>query len=254
MEQIIRKLNITDVTKVPNELETYSFFYKSDNLKVRAFIIFPRAILEKNPVVIVNRGGTGEVGIFTHENIKHYNFFSKEGYITIMSQYRGCDGGEGIDRMGGDDVFDIINLYEIISKIPQADIKRIGMWGVSRGGMMAFQVITRIDWIKALIAVSSLIDEVHMSKWRPGWKDHQRETYGGSYAEQYKRSPLLWFKEIPKIPILLFTGMKDDRVDPNKIIEIGKAINATTITFPNDGHFISAKTVNESIIFFNKYI
>lgn len=252
MKQIIEEMDITDILEIPNEFPTYTFYYKSDNLKVRGFMIFPKKILNKNPVVIINRGGTGNYGIFTSENIKHYSFLAKNGYITIMSQYRGCDGGEGIDRMGGDDVFDIVNLYEIISKTSYIDLNRIGMWGVSRGGMMAFQVVTRVPWVKALVVVSPLLDEVHMSTWRPGWKEHQFEIYGASYIEQYKRSPILWHEQIPKIPILLFVGMKDDKIDPNKVVEMGRILNSHTVIFPNDGHHISQKTIEKSLEFFNK--
>jgi len=254
IEEILKKINIVNVRKIPNELPTYSFFYKSDNINVKGFIIFPKRIEALHPVIFMNRGGTGNVGILTDQDLKNYSFFSQKGYITVMSQYRGCDGGEGFDRMGGDDVFDIINLYNIISQIPQIDLNRVGMWGVSRGAMMAFQVSTRVNWLKALTVVSPIIDEVHMATWRPGWKKHQEETYGGSYTEQYKRSPLLWAKEIPKIPTLFFVGMKDERIDPHKAIEMAKKIDAEIVMFPEDGHFISPKTIEQSIDFFNKHL
>jgi len=252
MKQIIEEMGVTDILEIPNEFPTYTFYYISDNLKVRGFIIFPKKILAKNPVVIINRGGTRNFGIFNSENIGHYSFLAKNGYITLMSQYRGCDGGEGIDRMGGDDIFDVINLYGLMSKTSFIDINRIGMWGVSRGGMMAFQTIARVSWVKALVVVSPLLDEVHMSTWRPGWKEHQYEIYGGSYSEQYRRSPILWTDQIPKIPTLLFVGMKDDKIDPNKVIEMGKILNSPTVIFPDDGHHISKKTIEKSVDFFNR--
>ena len=247
-------MNVTGVREIPGEFPTYSFFYKSDNLKVRGFIIFPKEISNKHPLVFINRGGTGDVGMFTDENIKHFNFFSKEGYITVMTQYRGCDGGDGFDRMGGDDIFDIINLYKIVSELTLIDTDNIGMWGVSRGGMMMFQVASRVNWIKAMIAVSPIVDEVDMASWRPGWKEHQEQIYGGSYSEQYKRSPLHWIKNIPKIPLMFFVGMKDERINPEKVVEMGKIMDVPVIIFPDDGHFISAKTVERSVEFLNTHL
>jgi hypothetical protein len=47
MKEILEKINITDVKEIPGELPTYSFFYMSDNIKVRGFIIFPKNVSEK---------------------------------------------------------------------------------------------------------------------------------------------------------------------------------------------------------------
>jgi dipeptidyl aminopeptidase/acylaminoacyl peptidase len=254
MKPDIQQTGITDIEEVSNEYSSYSFFYKSDNLKVRGFIIFPKNIQKPCSVIFVNRGGTGEFGKITSESIRRYNFFPENGYVAVFSQYRGCDGGEGVDRMGGDDVFDVINLYDFVKQIPQVDIKRIGMWGVSRGGMMSFQVLTRASWVKALVVVAPLLDEVNMAKWRPGWREHQIEMYGGSYPEQYKRSPKMWLDQLPKIPMMFFHGLKDGKTNPEDSISMASSLGADLITFPDDDHFISAKTVNQSIEFFNKHL
>lgn len=254
MKEILEKINITDVKEIPGELPTYSFFYMSDNIKVRGFIIFPKNVSEKNPTVFLNRGGTAEFGMITPQNITHWNYFSKAGYISVLTQYRGCDGGGGVDRMGGDDIFDIVNLHGIIKEIPIIDQNRIGMWGASRGAMMTFQVVARVPWVKAMIIVSPLVDEVHMAEWRENWKQHQIEVYGGSYPEQLKRSPLRWAEYIPKIPSIFFVGMKDDKIDPYKAIEMAEKINAEKVIFPESGHLISPQTITQSVQFFDKHL
>ncbi|MDP3962641.1 MAG: prolyl oligopeptidase family serine peptidase [bacterium] len=252
MKEVITNTRVSDVKEIDNIYPSYSFFYKSDKIKVRGFIMFPQEIKDKMPVIFINRGGTGEHGIVTEQSIKNYNPFVQAGFITVFSQYRGCNGGEGIDRMGGDDVFDVINIYEVISRIPFADTARIGMWGASRGGMMTFQVMVRVPWVKAAVVVCPIVDEVHMAKWRPGWKEHQIDTYGGSFQEQIKRSPIYWADQIPKIPIIFFAGAKDDRTDATKTIEMAEKISAPITVFPDDGHYIAPKTIQSSIEFFIK--
>jgi dipeptidyl aminopeptidase/acylaminoacyl peptidase len=254
MKTVVEQMGVFDVEEINNEYPTYSFFYKSDGIKVRGFIMFPKNTQTKCPAIFVNRGGTGEHGKITSGGIVHFNFFAEAGYVVIFSQYRGCDGGEGVDRMGGDDVFDITNMYDYVCRNPYIDISRIGMWGVSRGGMMGFQVIARVPWVKAFIAVAPIIDEVAMADWRPGWRQHQIETYGGSFVEQCKRSPIRWVEHIPSIPMIIFHGAKDDRTICEKSIQMAKAVGSRMVVYPDDGHFISSKTVVDSVEFFGRHI
>lgn len=60
------------------------------------------------------------------------------GYVVVASQYRGNDGGEGIEQFGGDDVNDVLNLIPVLNQLPKADTSRVGIEGGSRGGMMTY--------------------------------------------------------------------------------------------------------------------
>jgi dipeptidyl aminopeptidase/acylaminoacyl peptidase len=259
MKHLLEQLPLSKIEEIKNEYPAFSFFYTSDNLKVKGYIILPKEIKDKHPLIIVNRGGTGEYGKITDEYIKRFSFFAESGYVTVLSQYRGVDGGEGIDRMGGDDIFDVINLYDLISRLPFVDSQNVGMWGVSRGGMMTFQILARVSWVKAAVVVAPIINEVHMAEWRTGWKQHQIDMYGGSYAEQVKRSVAFWPEQIPKIPILIFHGDKDDKTNHEDSLKIHATfkelgIPSEIVIFNNESHLISQKTVQQSLNWFQEYL
>ncbi len=258
MEKILEKIGFRKIKKIENRFPTYSFFYNSDNLNVKGFVIFPKVIRGKMPLILFNRGGTGEYSKIEETVLNRFDFFAENGYITFASQYRGVDGGEGKDMMGGDDVFDIINLYEIIKKIDFIDNQRVGIYGVSRGGMMSFQLAVRVEWVKSMVIISSLVDEFKMAKWRDGWREHQIATYGGSEIEMYKRSPIKWFKLLPKnCSILMCHGDKDTRANFSAAKSLAKKINSINdnckfVEFKNEGHFIVDKAKDISLDWFKK--
>lgn len=259
MIDVLSKLKISEITQIQADFPAFSFFYNSENLRVKGYVLFPKEIKASNPMVMVNHGGTGEFGKITDEHMNHFSFLPENGYIGLFSQYRGIDGGEGRDRMGGDDVFDIINLYKIFSTLSFVDVNRVGMWGVSRGGMMTFQVLARTAWIKAAVVVAPIVNEVNMASWRPGWHDHQLETYGGSYPEQIKRSVIFWPEQIPKIPILIIHGDKDDKTNHLDSIEVHVkfeklGIPSELVILQDQDHFISKKSVAKTLEWFKKYL
>lgn len=60
------------------------------------------------------------------------------GYVVVVSQYWGNDGGEGVEQFGGDDVNDVLNFLLLFEQILVVDIFWIGLEGGSRGGMMVY--------------------------------------------------------------------------------------------------------------------
>jgi dipeptidyl aminopeptidase/acylaminoacyl peptidase len=56
--------------------------------------------------------------------------------VILASQYRGNNGGEGHEELGGSDLDDVSNLLETAKSRPYADTTNVFMCGVSRGGMM----------------------------------------------------------------------------------------------------------------------
>lgn len=252
--------NISEVKLViDSTVQTYEFWYISDNLKVKGFISIPKEFKGNLPVVLVNRGGSRDFAKITLEYLKFYHFLSDQGYVAIFSQYRGNDGGEGLDRMGGDDIFDVINLYEILKEIPFIDLDRIGMLGASRGGMMTFQSLIRVPWIKAAIVIAPLVDEFDMSVWREGWIAHQIEMYGGSDIEKYRRTALCWVDKFPKTPLLIFHGLLDARTNAKKSIELTEKLKEVgvpveLVLYEDGDHFISKRTIEKTIEWFKRYL
>jgi dipeptidyl aminopeptidase/acylaminoacyl peptidase len=51
--------------------------------------------------------------------------------------------------MGGADGDDVLNLLPLLDRLPQADGKRLGMWGASRGGLLTYLALARTDRLNA---------------------------------------------------------------------------------------------------------
>ena len=99
------------------DLEVLKIKYLSDGLKVSGFIYKPKDVAGKKfPVVIWNRGGVGEDTVISVENfldLYEMHRYAAEGFVVLASQYRGYDGGEGKDEVGGADLDDVLNLIPL---------------------------------------------------------------------------------------------------------------------------------------------
>jgi dipeptidyl aminopeptidase/acylaminoacyl peptidase len=223
------KLIELSTISVLEQVEIKSITYMSDNLKVKGYMAIPKKG-EKLPCVIWNRGGNGNFGSLNDKSATlNLGTIASWGYIVVASQYRGNGGGEGKEEYGGNDVNDILNLIPLLESMPRADTTRIGMYGVSRGGMMTYIALTRTDRITAAIVNSGLSDLIDWVKWRP-----EMENVYSSLIPDFRknreaaltaRSAVKWPEKIPKnIPILLLHGSADWRVHPDEAFAMANAL------------------------------
>lgn len=213
--------------KMSKLIEAYSFKYYSNNHKVSGFLVAPKYISSKTPVVIYNRGGTKDLGL-----VKRGQLFFKPallaswGYIVIGSQYTGNSSSEGKDERGGEDLDSVIELKRLIDGLTDADSKRIGMYGISRGGMMTYMALAKVDWIKAAIVVGAPISLFESQNNRPELKEVFIEAFGSTESELKKRSVVYWPEKLPQnTPLLIVHGGKDEQVSPNGLEEFARALN-----------------------------
>lgn len=203
----------------------YRFIYRSNGNKVLGFLVEPKN--QRNlPCIIYNRGGSRDFGA-----IKIGNLFgsmarlASQGYIVIASNYSGSPGSEGVDDWGGENLEDILNLYKILKQYERADIKRIGMYGWSRGAAMTYMCLARVRWIRAAVVGAGSTDEVNAPKFRKGWREHQIGLYGKSRAEQVKRSAFYWPERFSKkTPLLIMHGSADWRVNPMDSLRLAQKL------------------------------
>ena len=204
----------------------YRILYRSQGHKVVGYILEPRTGNDL-PCIIYNRGGSGEFGI-----IKIWLLFADipqklatEGYIVIASQYSGNDDGEGKDELGGGDIEDVLTLQKIIKKYRRANANKVGMYGISRGGMMTYLSLAKVKWIKVAVIVGGETNLIRMEKLRPEMIGLHKEMFGGSLAEKKKRSALFWPHLFPKkTPVLIMHGCSDWRVSPLDSIELSQKL------------------------------
>lgn len=223
------------------EVTCETFSYQVDGLNVRGFVVAPASIGDEQlPVVIYNRGGNADSGELPFQFIvgKLYPVV-KAGFVIVGTQYRGAsrDWKPHPDRLrdefGGDDVNDVLALLPIINDIPFADASRLGMWGMSRGGMMAFLAARRAPpaTFDALVAESTPSDLVAEYEFRPAMAEVFRTWIPGfeSHPEQslQDRSILYWLDELPHgLPMLILHGTADTRVSPNSPLELARRLQA----------------------------
>lgn len=216
-----------------------SIYYKSDSLKIKGFIMRPKEI-KRFPLIIFNRGGNRTYGELT-PNILVYNlsYLVSKGYTVAGSTYRGSKFSEGEDEFGGNDINDVVELIKCLKKESYIDSNKLALYGWSRGGIMTYKTLQRIggnSGIKTAIvggAPSNLIETIIE---RPEMESKVFSKIIPNYEndKEYllkERSVIFWVNELPKIPIMLIHGLKDDAVSVNQTIKLSTKFLENDIPF-----------------------
>ena len=233
-----------------DSIEINELTYLSDGLKVKAYVIQPKAE-GKFPCIIFNRGGNRDFGAWnTSGIIRFLGEIAREGYVVIASQYRGNGGSEGKEEFGGSDVNDVVVLPNVLAEIEKADTSRIGMYGWSRGGMMTYMALAKMKNIKAAVVGGGVTNHFELIKNRPDMEASVYAelipNYGLKKEELLKaRSAVYWANKFPKTsPILLMHGGSDWRVQPAQSLFLAMefekfGVPYRLIIYEGDDHGIS---------------
>lgn len=190
--------------------------YKSGGLKVIGFLVRPRNLgSNRIPVIIFNRGGFLDIGKLQPFNLVDLIRLAEAGFVALASQYRGNDGGEGREQLGGADLEDIASLVDTARSLPYADATNLFMYGVSRGGMMTFLSMKRKLPIRAAAVVGAVYDIAAFGSRAPGMlaeavkliPDYQER----GLATLQERSVMNWPEEV-NAPLLILHGAEDKEV------------------------------------------
>ena len=211
-------------------LNFYKISYLSDGLKVTAYMVAPKA--EGNyPCIISNRGGNRDFGQWSELSVAYFlGKMASWGYVVIASQYRGNDGGEGLEEFGGKDVNDVLNLVHTLQEIPNADTNRIGIEGGSRGGMMTYLALKESCEFKAAAVTAGAANAFANIESRPDMETHVYAELIPNYRENKEvelkaRSAVYWADEMCKTtPLLIMHGSSDWRVLPEESMELVKKL------------------------------
>lgn len=198
-------------------IDIYKINYLSDGLKIEGFIIKPTQYkpTTKLPAIIYCRGGNQSFGMLDIRQLKMMNELALQGFVVLATQLRGNIASEGIDEFGGKDLNDILRLIDIAKSLDFIDIKNINVYGISRGGMNAYQISKLSDDINAIAVVGALTNLFESSKFRPNmYKNVYLPLMGDTInnrKEYIKRSSVYWHDKINE-PILILHGSSDERV------------------------------------------
>lgn len=208
-------------------LNCYLFPTQIDDVVVPVYYSAPKDVASKSklPVIIFNRGGNGKFGAINFGHLMRTIMpLSEKGFIVLASKYRGSSKGRrnghthvGWDEFGGEDVKDVLELVNVIDRLPGADPENIFMVGHSRGGMMTYLAASRSDRFKAIASIAGISDLEMIAKTRPRFADmlERRIKYNTQTIDQefHKRSAIHWFGEAStKPPLLMIHGELDQRV------------------------------------------
>lgn len=251
-------------------INCHTFMYKSGDALVNGYVIRPKNIDGKHPVIIYSRGGNGNYGSVVMGRKVHSLFpLAAEGFIVIGTQYRGTfeRAPEYGDEFGGADVEDVTRLLELLTEIPEADMDKIGMLGASRGAMQSYLALKETKQVRALVTIAGNVDLLRDLETRPEMEqvyENRIPNYDiNKEHELRRRSAIHWISEIdPDIPILLLHGEDDDRVNARNSIAMAEELsrlgrNYKLVLYPQDGHELSENrdaVFNEIVEWFDAYL
>lgn len=169
---------LTDVEKYSTEAEYVAacdsdhlmekIRYRSDGLAVVAYFYRPRSSEgTKRPVIVFNRGSYVRTDI-APELLPMFHRLANAGFAILAPMYRGSDGGEGRDEMGGADLNDLMNIAPLLGQLDSLDTRNVFLYGQSRGGMMVFQAIRDGFDARAGATVGAFTDLGEMTSSGPG--------------------------------------------------------------------------------------
>ncbi|MGH9722190.1 MAG: alpha/beta hydrolase family protein [Bryobacteraceae bacterium] len=218
-------------------------------MKVVGFLVRPRDLgPNRLPVIIFNRGGFLDIGKIQPFNLVDLTRLAEAGFVVLASQYRGNDGGEGREQLGGADLEDVANLVETARSLPYADATNVFMYGVSRGGMMTFLSMKRNVPIRAAVVVGAVYDIAAFGSRAPGMLDKAVKLIpdypARGIATLQERSVMNWPEEV-NAPLLILHGTEDQEVPVTEALEFATKFSRLKkpfelVVYAGDVHEVAA--------------
>ena len=214
--------------KTADEVIVEKMLYESDSEEVEGYLAYPKVIDDKLPLIIWNRGGNlkeGAIDEFLASGM--YGEIASWGYVVMASQYRKNE------EFGGSDVNDILNLIPLAENLPFCNTDLIGMEGWSRGGLMAYKVLSLTERIKCAVIVSGLANLLRWKKDRsklsliyPHIFDESKESETDEQLSA--RSAVMFADKISsKTAVLLIHGTDDTIVPHSDSVEMKELLTGS---------------------------
>lgn len=234
------------------QVALYRILYRSDGLKITGLMAAPKAT-GTFPVVVYNRGGNRDYGqLLVSTATDVLAPIAAEGYVVVASNYRGNGGSEGAEEFGGADVMDVVNLAKNCSAYEKADNRRIGLFGVSRGGMMNYLVLRGLAnygiQVQCAISVGGIADLARTIEYHPEigtvCEEIVPDYASDKFAANQKRSAIYWAGELPETcPLLILHSYDDAAVTYLQIPAFADSLDKyqrpyQLISFKKDNHGI----------------
>lgn len=210
--------------------------YLSDGIRVRGYIAYPSHDMGKVfPCLIWNRGGIKDKGLIDEFNAKGIlGQISSWGYVVFASMYRGSIKGEGEDEFGGSDLSDILNLIPLADECNYADKKTWGVEGWSRGGLMAYLLLTKKDFFKCAVLLGAISDLRETFSKNSIIRENLLKAFGSNHLdEKIRERSIINFPEklSTTTNYLLIHGGADEIVSPLQSIKVAEKFSELNINY-----------------------
>jgi pimeloyl-ACP methyl ester carboxylesterase len=149
------------ITFISEGQHCHAWYYVPDGLKP----------LEKRPAIVMAHGwGSVKEMFLAH----HAEAFAREGFVVLVFDYRGFAHSEGEPRqqiIPKEQQTDYKNAISYLTKQPEVDTNRIGIWGTSYSGGHVLQIAAEDRRVKAVVALVPVTDasKVPQHWMRSGW-------------------------------------------------------------------------------------
>lgn len=230
--------------------------YLSDGLEVVALLYRRSDRQGPQPTVVFNRGSYIRNDA-APEYLSTFHRIAESGYTVLAPMYRGSEGAEGHDEMGGDDLNDLLQVAVLADELPSVDANRLFLLGESRGGMMVLQAIRDgfparaaaiyggpTDFFSLLSQYPDQYEGVADQLW-PNWRIDPERVLG-------RRSAIKWADSID-IPLLIMHGGNDQTMPVtqsltlvDRLQEHGKIYELHILGYEN--HAISGRAVERDAL------
>jgi dipeptidyl aminopeptidase/acylaminoacyl peptidase len=186
------------------------------------------------PAVVMVHGGF-------HERLNEPWFFLinaivERGYVVIFPEYHGSRGyGEAIYKndYGITDTADVLAAADYIAGKPDVDPNRLGIFGISRGGMLTLLAIEQAPTrFKAAIDVVGLTDFVAYMSYKPDYRRRQIAEENPSFRGKLPQDNLEAYMKVSPInhvdaiqtPLLVMAA-RNDTIAPYQL-HTGRLLDA----------------------------
>ena len=223
-----------------------------DGWEIHGWLLRPAVGSEPRAVIVDVHGGP--VWSWRPSSVGRNSLYVtllKAGYAIFQPNPRGSTGrGQDFARavagdMGGGDAQDILSALDRMVAEGVVDPKRIGVTGVSYGGIMSAWIITQDTRFAAAVVVSPVTDYVseQLTSHIPGFcENFLLDKYTNPGGEYFKRSAVM-FADRVKTPTLNICGALDRNCPAVQAIEFHRAllqhgVTSMLVHYPKEGHWV----------------
>jgi dipeptidyl aminopeptidase/acylaminoacyl peptidase len=217
----------------------------------------------KLPVIVFARG-SATMGDAAPQLITCFHRLASQGFVVLAPQYRGSDGGEGQDEIGGVDLNDVFGALQLTKSLDYADSRNVFLYGESRGGMMTYQAV-RDGFPANAAAVFGAFTDLEIMNQSPYvqksipqiWPD-----YGQHKDAIIRHRSAKYWPEKFSVPILIMNGTADQQVDPKQPLALAMQLQDlhkeyALILYANGNHLLTADRLDrdaQAVAWFRKHM